>query len=189
MLPTIRQKIRALVSDFSQSSSEVFTYVTSAIFTIAQDNVTVTAVEINGDTSGITYTFSSTTNKITITSTLVAGDIIEVSYTYNKYSDTELDEYIRAALVWMSVYSYETTDYEIESNDLIAPTPNNKTTDLIALVASILINSDFSAYKMPNYSVVFPRTMSKELRIEKLIGKFNYGIGVCDILNFDVYIG
>ena len=186
MIVSLRAKIRSLVGDFSKTSEEAFTYVTSSIFTIAQDNITVSSVAVNGSVSGVTYTFSSTTNKVTVTSSLTTNDIVLVSYTYNKYSSDELDEYIRAALVWMSVYSYETEDYEIESNDIISPTPDNKTTDIICLIASILINPDYSQYKLPNVTVVYPRNMSKELRIEKLIGRVNFGLGICDTINFNI---
>lgn len=185
MITAIRNKIKALVSDFANSSEEAFVYTTSSIFTIAQDNITISAVAVNGVTAGVTYTYSSTTNKVTVTSSLSTGDVILVSYTYYKYSSAELDEYIRAALVFISVYSYEDSDYELESGDVISPTPDNKTTDEIALIASILINPDWTSYKLPNVSVVYPRKMPKEERIEKLIGKYNSGLGISDRIDFD----
>ena len=185
MITAIRNKIKALVSDFANSSEEAFVYTTSSIFTIAQDNITISTVAVNGVTAGVTYTYSSTTNKVTVTSALSTGDVILVSYTYYKYSSAELDEYIRAALVFISVYSYEDSDYELESGDVISPTPDNKTTDEIALIASILINPDWTSYKLPNVSVVYPRKMPKEERIEKLIGKYNSGLGISDRIDFD----
>ena len=186
MIVSLRAKIRSLVGDFSKTSEEAFTYVTSSIFTIAQDNITVSSVAVNGSVSGVTYTFSSTTNKVTVTSSLTTNDVVLVSYTYNKYSSDELDEYIRAALVWMSVYSYETEDYEIESNDIISPTPDNKTTDVICLIGSILINPSYTSYKLPNVTVVYPRTMTPEARIEKLMYRINHSLGICDTINFNI---
>ena len=188
MITSIKSKIRSLVSDFANSSEEAFTYTTSSIFTIAQENITISQVTVNGSTSGVTYTYSSTTNKVTITSALTSGDIILVSYTYNKYSSAELDEYIRSALVFISVYSYEDQDYELESGDVIAPTPSNQVCDEIALIASILINPDYVQYRLPNCTVTYPRTMTKEVRIEKLIDRFNRGLGISSTLNFDSFI-
>jgi hypothetical protein len=184
----LRQKIRALISDFNKKSTEVFVYTTSPIFTIAQENITITEVTLNGDTSGVAYTFSSVTNKLTFTDTLLTNDVIEVSYTYNKYSDDELDEYIRAALVFISVYSYDPEDYVIASGDELDPTPTAQMNDLICLVAALLIKPDWTAYKLPNVSVVYGNSkLTKEEKIEKLVTKYtNCSIGVTDTLNFDL---
>lgn len=191
MLATIRNKIRALIEDLSKSGFEVFTKTSANIFTIAQENITLTKVLINGvETSD--YTFDINTNKIEITASGFAeGDIVETDYSYYKYSDTELDEFIRASLVWISVYSDDDKDYELEAEssgeEVISPTPNNRTTDLIALISSILIKPDYTSYKLPNVTVIYNGKMPKEDRIEKLIGKFNMGLGVNDIIEFDIY--
>ncbi len=187
MLDTIRTKIRALVEDLSKSDFEVFTYTTSAIFTLAESNInSITKVLKNGIEIGSgTYSYDSTTNKIEITTALVNEDLIEVDYTYNKFSDTELNGFVIASLVWISTFSHESeTDYEIEDNE-IYPTPDNKTTDLISLVGAILIKPDYTRYALPNLTVVYPRNMSKEDRIEKLIMRYNSGLGTGDVLTFD----
>jgi len=99
MLNTIRGKIRALVIDNSKSGFETFLYTSTPIFTIAQTNITITKVLLNGEET-TDYTFDEATNKIEMTaSALDTTDIIEVDYTYYKYSDTELNEYIKSALV------------------------------------------------------------------------------------------
>ena len=185
MVTKIRQKIRALISDFSLTSSESFTYVTSAIFTVAESNISITAVTLNGVATAL-YTYSSTTGKITVSASLTAGDVIEVSYTYNKYSNSELDEYIRAALVWISIFSPSSDDYEIESNDVIVPTPDNRTCDLIAIIASILINPDYNQYRLPTVTVTYDGRIAKEQKIEKLLAKYNFGIGVSDLMTYDI---
>ena len=196
MVSTIRQKIRALCEDVAKSGFEVFAYTTVATFTLAQPNLTVLKVLKNGvELDSTEYDFDSVTNKITITpfsgNSLLSGDLIEVDFNYYKYSTIELNEYIRAALVWISVFCYDDKDYELDlqsaGDDVIDPTPDNRTTDLIALIASIIIKPDFSQYKLPNVTVVYPRTMPKEQRIEKLIGKYQMGLGVNDIIQFDIY--
>lgn len=191
MLDSIREKIRALVVDNEKSGFETFVYTTSAIFTIAQSNMTIVQVLLDGVIT-TDYTFDTATNKITITASgLGASSVIEVDYTYTKYSDTELDGYIRSALIFISVHCYDDKDYELEyeSGDVgnIVPTPDNRTTDLIALVASILMKPDYSQYILPNLKVVYPRKMTKEERIEKLISQFQIGLGDNYILNFDIY--
>jgi len=185
MLDTIRTKIRALVPDATKSDTETFTYESSAIFTLAESNiVTVSKVEKNGVELGSgTWDYDSSVNQVTISDSLSSGDVLVIYFTYTTYSDTELKEYVRASLVWMSSFGYQETVYELEEND-INPTPDKITTDLIALVASILIKPDYSQYSLPNLTVKYPRTMTKEDRIIKLISRFKHGLGVNGILDF-----
>ena len=43
MLASLRTKIRALIEDFgNEKSFEIFSYTTSNIFTITQENITIT---------------------------------------------------------------------------------------------------------------------------------------------------
>ena len=185
MLDTIKIKIRALVKDFMKSDVETFEYLTSLIFTLAESNiVNITAVLRNGIALGSgDYNFDSTTNKITISVSLTSDDIIEVDYTYQKYSDTELDSYITSALVWMSIYAYVEGDYELEDEEII-PTPANKTVDLISIIASILIQPDYIQYSLPNLTVRYLRTMTKEEKIEKIVNRFSRGLGASDVLEW-----
>ncbi len=186
MIELIRTKIRALVEDFQKNDFEIFEYTISNIFPIAQTNITITSVLKNGVALGSgEYSFDSTTNKIEITTSLTSLDKIEVDYTYYKYSDDELDKRILGALSYMSLFSAcSDTDYELE-DETIVPTPDNKTTDLIAVIASILINPDYAMYKLPNLTVQYSGRIPKQDRIEKLIMKFNMGLGSNDIIILD----
>lgn len=179
------EKVRALIGDFGKTSYEVFTYTTSNIFTIAEDNITITNVLINGesidDNSGQDYDFDSDTNKITITADLSTDDIIEVDFSFYKYSTSELTEYIRAALVWLSIYSYCDDDFELEDESFF-PTPSNAELDLIAIIASILIKPNYSQYDLTNVKVRYPKTMTKEQKIEKIINRFKVGLGTSYLL-------
>jgi len=187
MLSKIKTKIKALVGDFAKNDFEMFTYENDSYFFLTESNInSITRVEKNGNELGSgEYSFDSDTNKISISVSLTDGDDITVYYNYNKYSDSELLEYIRAALVWISIFSYCSTDYELE-DDEIEPTPDNKTTDLISLIASILVKPDYSEYSLPNITVRFPRTMTKEERIQKLISRFNRSIGINDVIEWNI---
>lgn len=192
MLTDIRTKIRALVVDNSKSDFQTFVYTTTPIFTIAQTNITIVKVLLDGIETD-DYTFDEDTNKITITaSALDTSSVIEVDYTYTKYSDTELDGYIRSALVFISVYSHsDEFNYELEGESAgdteIVPTMDSHIGDLVALVSSILIKPGYSQYNLPNLKVVYPEKMTKEERIAKLITRFNEGIGVNEVIQFDIF--
>lgn len=183
MLSQVRTKVRALIEDIAKSDFETFTYVNSSVFTLSESNI-VSIVEVTKNSSALgsgEYSYDSITNKLTIIVSLIKGDIIIVNYTYTKYSDTELDGFITSALVWISVFSTCSQDFELETNT-IEPTPTNREIDLITLITSILIKPDYSIYRLPNLTVRYPRTMPKEERIEKLILRFNRGLGIIDVL-------
>jgi hypothetical protein len=190
MLTEIRDKVRALVNDIGTSQTTVETYSNSNIFTLCGGNVTqVTKVLINGNelASGESYTLDTATGKVTVDATLQTDDQVEITYRFYKYSDTELNEYIKSALVYLSIFGYcSDQDFEIEDED-IYPTPSNTEEDLISLVTSILIMPDYEMYKLSNVTVRYPRTIDKYKRIEHLICKFRRGDGVNDIIEWDNY--
>ncbi|GEM_PF-1378789 len=187
MLSELRTKIRALIEDFAKANFQVFTYTNSNIFTLAEPHiVAITKVLINGNElqSGESYSFDPSTNKITINGvSFNTGDTIEVDFTFNKYSDVELNEYIRAALVWLSIYDYTEGDFELESNNVF-PTLSNKEEDMVSIIASILIKPDYTSYKLPNVSVIYPEHSTKEQRIKDLINYFKHGVGAVGVINW-----
>ena len=183
MLSQIRSKIRSLIEDISKSDYQIFVYTNSNIFTMAEPNISSISDEdiyINGNVlgSGESSSFSSSTKKLTISGVdFSSGDSIEVNYDYTRYSDSELNEYIRASLVWLSVYGYK--NFELEST-LISPTPTREDESMIALVASELIKPDWISYKLPDVSINYPSNLPKEKRIKELVcqfGKNSLGVG------------
>lgn len=188
MLSGIRVKIRSLVPDFSKNDFESFTYQSGDTkFILSESNInSILKVTKNGVELGMTgnYSYDSTTNELEIITSLIAGDIIIVSYSYYKYSDTELNEYIRASLVWISIWGSCEEDYELEDDEIV-PTPCNMHTDLMALISAILIQPDYTSYKLPNMQVNYSRKMPKEERIKRLVMKVTTsGVGVNDVLTF-----
>ena len=188
MLDKLRTKIRSLIEDFSKTSFQIHEYTTSNIWTMADSNITISKVLINGAelASGESYSYDSTTGKITVTkaSAWLTTDKVEVDYALNEYSDSELTEYIRASLVWISLFGTDESDYELESTG-IYPTPENRTLDLIAIIASTLINPDFIKKKLPNYEVIYPRVKTKQDQIKEIILMTDYGEGVWDVIQWD----
>jgi len=190
LLPQIRSKIRGLVRDFAKSDFQTFNYETSNIFTLAEPNInSIDSVLRNGAELGSgEYSYNSITNKIIIDlasgNDFTVGDIVEVDYTFNKYSNTEINKYIESALVWISLFSSGDDDYELEDEDIF-PVPGNKTTDLIAIIASILIKPNYSEYKLPTLTVKYPKTVSKEDRIQKIISRFDMGIGFNGTITYE----
>ena len=178
----IKSKIRALIEDFGDNGYEVFT--TSARI-LDQENIdSISKVYING-TETSDYNYDSTLNELEITASgYTDGDTVRVEYSYYNYSTTEIEKYIEAALVWISVKSFESRDYSVEENG-IYPQPDGQDEDLLALISCIIIKPDYSSYRGPNISVNYPREMDKEQKIEHIINKFNEGLGVSAIFEID----
>lgn len=188
MLDTLRTKIRALIEDIGKSDFETFEYTTSKTWKLAEANInTITRVLKNDSELGSgDYSYDSDTNEIEITASLSQGDIIEVDYTFYKYSDTELNEYIRAALPWISIGSSYDYDFELEVDiNAIVPTPDNRILDLIAIISAIIIKPNYSIYRLPNLTVRYPRNISKEDKIQRIIDKFFSGIGITDTISWE----
>ena len=183
------KKVRALCEDLEQSSLEMFTYSTSNIFTLAEPHIsTIDTVLVNSQAlqSGEAATFDASTNKITISGVdFSSGDYIEVNYAFTKYSDSEVLEYIRAALVWMSIYDYSTETYTLRSDGIIIPSPHPKTIDLVCIIASILIKPNYIHYRMPNLAVNYPSRMTQEEKIAAIINRFKHGVGVVEIIQWN----
>lgn len=190
MLNNIIAKLRGLTEDYERTTSDIRKYVSSKVFTLSQEHPTsLVATYINGIPleSGQTATLNTETNQVTIVANLASDDVIEFKYKYYcRNSDELLKQYIISALVWISLYGDE--DFELEDDGVDAyvyPTPNNKEEDLIAIVASVLINPNFDSYKFGNVTMTYPDNATKEDKIKGLVQDFYSGLGVWCTLELD----
>ena len=163
--------LRYIINDIAQTGSDMFEYTTSSVFTLTESNVlTVTDVAINDVTSAVSYSYNSTLNKVTITTSLITGDNIEINYTYyNNYSDTELTSYIYNALVHLSINKYY--DFQI-LNDTIYPDTTESEKNLIAIIASVLINPGNKSYRTPDLTVTVADKIPTFDRIKRIIAAY-----------------
>lgn len=186
MLTNIYTKIRAFIKDWTKSSLETFYYQGSSIFTMTETNIaSITSVTKNGVlVSSSSYTYNSTNNTLTFTIAMTTNDVIIVYYTYNKYSNTELLEYVRASLSYMSIYSDNSLDYEIDSSD-IYPSLDKRTETFIAFIASILILPDYTEYRLPNITVRYNNKLTKEEKIRNEVHDFYRTLGLWTSIPFD----
>lgn len=187
MLDDLRSKIRALIEDNGEVGVEVFRYTNSNIFTLSEPNITeVTQTLVNGNTlgSGEDSTYNETTHKATVTGVdYSSGDTTEFTYTFNKYSDTELNQFIKASLVWLNIYHFSDDNFEYDSDaDEIFPDMTGKDMDMVAIIASILIKPDYTSYKLPNLSVTYPDDVNKMDKIQDFISGVKTGVGAVGVI-------
>ena len=145
---------------------------------------TFTVVGLNaGTTSGTctytgvaNYSFDSSTCELTVSGSLTVGDNLYVTYSfYEKYSDTELQGWIRAAISYLVVEKYKT--FAIKPPTIIFPTPNEDEEQLLSIIAAILIKGDIVSYKTPEITLNFERGDNKETKIKKIIRHFKKSSG------------
>lgn len=170
----ILTKTRGLIDDLEQTTTESFTVVSSEIFELGEIANSIVQVEVDGDTSGVVYTLSTTTNKVTVSSpNLVANDIVKIKYKYYaKYTDTEIKSYIEGAFSYISIHGVN--NFYIESALRIYPYPTEEEENLISIVTSILIGANYSRYRTSTVSIDYPKTKSKKEQIAEVIGYYKH---------------
>lgn len=169
--------VRHLITDFSQSMipGDVFTYTTSNVFTLTEQNVNaVSAVLVNdveiGDSE---YSFDSTNNKVTVTASLSSGDTVEIQYTYYpNYSDTEIENYIKGAIIHLSVNNYYT--FEIDTDGDMYPDISEREKNLISFVTATLIEPENQSYRLPDITITNPKSLPTRDLISKSIAIFKH---------------
>jgi hypothetical protein len=189
----IVEKVRNLVDDLLNAAGrqefDFLSISSSKVFTLSESNVTASTVKVykNGSLwSTDNYTFDSATNQIIVEEEsgeeLEVGDTLLVIFSfYKKYSDTEIEAYIKAAIICLSVEQYKT--FTISESDLIFPTPTEIEENLIAVVASILMQGGIQQYRTPELSITFQDSDSKEVRITKLIKKYKKTYGILEYID------
>lgn len=182
-------KVRDLIGDnLITTGRDVYTFesiVSSKIFTLTESNIVASSIIAykNGVVwAGTNYSYSATTGKLTVTGTLTAGDSLEITYSYyEKYSSTELQGNIRAAISYLVVEKYKC--FIIKPPDLIFPTPTESEEFLIAVIASILIKGDVISYRTPELTISFERGDSKEKKIKKFVRQYQKSYGYLTFIN------
>lgn len=166
-MDSIVTKIRHLINDNSQSTSDIFTYGSSLVFTLSESNVNEVITVYRNDIINIYYTYNSTTKKVTYTGSLTSGDTVQIDYTYYpNYSDTEIQSYIHSALVHLSNHNYE--DFTVESGNNIYPTLTPEEENLVALIASILIEPDNKTIRLSDITIGLPFSLSNVSTYDKI---------------------
>lgn len=179
-------KIRNLIDDNLKSCPpDIFSYDAINVFTLSTPNIVESSLKVYVDgillvnsTGDEKYSFDSTVNKLTIIETISAGDIVECYYSaYSKYSDKALIAYIRSALVRISIERYKTFS---EAEEEITPTPTETEENMIALVASILMQKPMTSYKTAEITINFSEKFSSDEKIQYAVGQFVKSMGVID---------
>ena len=183
LLSTSETTVREVINDTVKTRKQIETYEASSVFTLDEDNpVTVSAVLKNDvEQSTDDWSYDSDTGKVTITFSASAGNTIEIQYTYYpNYSSAEIQNFIKRALVELSINQYATF---IIASSTIYPDPNPEEEHLIAAVAAVLIKPDNKSYRLPDLQVNVPVSKPTYLIIRDLINAFKKcKSGIIDVI-------
>lgn len=172
ILSDIETQVRYLLGDNSSTTFDIFTYTNSLVFTLTEENAqSISDVYKNGSDVGTsTISFDSTTKKATISFSVSSGDTIEVHYSYYpNYSSTEIQNYVRAALVHISANNYK--DFIVEGLTVF-PNPSTREINLISSITGILIEPDNKSYRLPDIGMSLPSDLPTHEKIRRTIGIF-----------------
>jgi len=171
--------VRYLINDYAHTMKpgDIFTYNTSGVFELTESNViSVSSVWKNSVELGSgDWTYDSDTNKVTVTATLTTGDTVEIRYTYYpNYSATEFENYIKGAIVHLSINNYYT--FEVDANGEIYPEPSTAEKNLIAFVTAIMLEPNNVNYRLPDISISNPKSLPTRDLISKAISIFKHNV-------------
>jgi hypothetical protein len=162
---------------------------TYTVTKLTDNTFTVTGLNAGATSGTCTYTitanYSYSAGIVTVTGNLTAGDTLRFDYqAYSKYSDTELQGYIRSAVYYLTAEKYRT--FAVRPPTLITPTPFEDEECLIAIIAAILMKGAIRQYKTPEFSITFGENLSIEQKIKQAISNFKKTFGYIDYINLDL---
>jgi len=174
-------KVRDILGDgYKFIPDDAQDYITSKIFALQYANIDSTSLLVykNGVLwANTNYSYSSTTGKVTVTGTLVVGNVLLFTYNaYERYSDTELQGYVRSALYHLTAGQYKT--FTIRPPTFIFPTPTESEESLIAIVATILMKGSIKQYRTPEITITFEENLSVDEKINRAINLYKKSYGV-----------
>jgi hypothetical protein len=171
-LTDIVTKTRFLIEDNSKSTEDVFSYTTSSVFSLEESNpISVSLVYKNDvELDSGDWSYDSDTEKVTVTASLSSGDTIKISYSYYpNYTDSEIQNYIQGALVYISADNYRTW---VVRDSTIYPEPLIREQNLIALITALVIDKPINTYRLPDITLTFPDDLPLQEKISKTISIF-----------------
>jgi hypothetical protein len=183
-------KLRNLLQDNTKPRFYTRSFLGSRVFILEDSNIdeSTIVIEKNGvEWDSDNYSYNSITGKLTIHEVtgeeLTSGvDTLGFYYScYEKYSDSELESYIKNSIYYLSIFDYET--FTLGTGEEISPEPEEVQENLIVIVAAILAKGTIKSYKTPEFTIVFGDNLSIEDKIQKLVDNFSPAYGTFEYID------
>jgi hypothetical protein len=186
---SIITKIRGLIKDLKQTDGQdVFLYDTANNFLLSEAYIDSTTIKVykNGIELTTGWTYSSVTNRVTITASLVKNDNIIIIYSYyEKYSDTEIQSYIKSNLIWFTKKRYIKYFYMNDSNEVVTldgVNPTEEEGDIIALITAIDVDPKNININTKDFSLTSVEKKSRTEQIDEVFAHFLRNFGTAGFL-------
>lgn len=177
----LRRIIRSLLRDQLQTDGrKSYTYQGIAVFTLPDDfpdSSTITVYKNGVALSASDWSYSSTNNTVTITASLTTNDTILITYHYyDKYSDTEIVNWIESSLAIFAEHNYDKL-FTLNTDRNAVVTYNGINPSLaecyqICIVCAILIDPKNIDIRTKEFSISAEENKSKSELIDEAFQKF-----------------
>ncbi len=177
-LSTIKRLVRSLLKDRLRiDGRDSFQFLGDAHFTLTEDYPDSTTIKVfkNGTLLTTGYSYNSSTNIVTITALLATNDIVLITYSfYDKYSDSELTDYIESSFIYFSQFGYKKTfklnDARTTVLAIDGVNPTAKECYEIAIITAIAIDPQNIEIRTKDFTVT---AMEKESKSELILRALN----------------
>jgi hypothetical protein len=185
LVATIIRLVRALLKDMLKTDGrDSFQFQGNPNFTLSEDYPDSASVKVykNGILMSTGYSYNATTKIVTITAILATNDIILITYWYyDKYSDTEICNWIEASFCYFSQFGYrkvfKLSDDRTEVLTINGVNPCVRECYEIAIIASICIDPENIDIRTKDFSVSATNKESKNELIQKALMQFTVWYG------------
>lgn len=171
-LSNLTTKIRNLIEDDLEDGVYIDTYKTSDVFTLDEENISeVSTLYVNDvDYGDSNWEYSSGKVTLTVNDGISTGDTIKIEYTYYpNYSDTQIQNRIKSALIHISVNNYK--EFIVEESN-IYPEPDESEKNLICLVTATLISPNNNTVRLPDLTINVPNDLPTDKKVSRIIALY-----------------
>lgn len=174
-LITIRRLVRSLLKDNLRiDGRDSYQFKGHPHFTLTEDYPDSSTIKVfkNGVLLTSGYSYNASTNIVTVTAILATDDIILITYNfYDKYSDTELTNYIESSFTYFAQFGYrklfKLNDARTEVLTIDGVNPTARECYEIAIITSICVDPQNIDIRTKDFTV---SAMEKESKSD-LIGR------------------
>ena len=184
-ISTLTRLVRGLLQDRLRSNGrDSYAYLGDINFTLSEDFISSSTIKVykNGTLLSSGYSFNASTNIVTITTTLITSDTIVITYSYyDKWSDSEIVDYIESALTYFSQFGYKKifrlNDDRTEVLTINGISPTVRECYEISIISAIHIDPNNIEIRTKDFTITAKENESKSELINRALNQFTSYLG------------
>lgn len=184
-LTTTKRLVRALLKDRLRADGrDGFSYLGDSNFPLSEDYPSATGMLVykNGTILSTGWSYNTVTNFVTISASLTTNDTILITYNYyDKYSESELTDYIESSFAYFAQFGYRKIFKLNDDRDTILTldgiNPTAKECYEIAIIAAICIDPQNIEIRTKDFTLSAVEKESKSDLIQRALIQFTTWYG------------